>query len=761
MITIGSRSRRGGAWPQSRRDAQRLRILSRKPWLRSTGPRTSLGKSRTRLNATQSGAYDAEMQAIRRYLRWQRRTIKIYALNARALVGSAIGGLISPGFSAGGTDGGGVVGVSGCDMTSSLVGGVRQSPAFTGLNRSEVKQKIKPLISWTATRCRFRNLAPNLCPLALDRIGCDRLGSLLGPMVGPDSFFSLPDDYRRFAFGYSGFGCSDFDYSWGNSFLFTNEGVHPPSSTRPKHGNSKADWKTQPHLISRGLIVKHVQNTVVTAVDQKHVVIDTHETRAFGCWRNRISQLMPDRSRTFDQNIADDKTFGVSGRQATIVFFGEPGGTRPFTHEVANNVAVAVNDHDVTVVAHEHDVVAFKTAFVMSAAVTVFGESRAADQHRAEQQDAQKITFHDRNSFVDSYKNGAAGCPVPKVDLYLSISILTPMQFSYLWLLGLEGCPLPIHHDMVSAGVSAALRDPNRATHPELKRAAAMFSDPVAQYAYVLAVAQYRARIIWEELKAKDLLRVVPGTERVREAADADDARVKEVIAHVDRMPINHKSPKFHEFFDQLERELNETWADAECFSGNVRYAFAPVSARSVLDNFDGYAFKRYLRNMHSQRAEIPYLYPIALVAAVLGFVEAYLTMPPDMPQRIVSAGIVGSTGAAAIVVSRHFCAVGVAAGAWAANSLSRIAYGSFRAISKHAPQNLSDKRFVAGATHYGAVIGIYLTAIFAFHEGKNIMQDVLEQEIEGYAVRPQSLTYRAVVNPAKAGVQWVVRNRP
>lgn len=51
----------------------RLAIAARRPWLRSTGPRSAEGKARSRHNAAKHGYYTAEAIALRRQLADLRR----------------------------------------------------------------------------------------------------------------------------------------------------------------------------------------------------------------------------------------------------------------------------------------------------------------------------------------------------------------------------------------------------------------------------------------------------------------------------------------------------------------------------------------------------------------------------------------------------------------------------------------------------------------------------------------------------------------
>jgi len=64
-------------WTPARRAAASVRIRAHKPWLKSTGPRTTAGKEVTRMNALKHGRRSARAIAKHRatldYLRQQRR----------------------------------------------------------------------------------------------------------------------------------------------------------------------------------------------------------------------------------------------------------------------------------------------------------------------------------------------------------------------------------------------------------------------------------------------------------------------------------------------------------------------------------------------------------------------------------------------------------------------------------------------------------------------------------------------------------------
>ena len=56
-------------WSPEARAAARLRVISSKPWKKSTGPRTERGKKISSMNAYKHGYYSQEMRDIRALLR--------------------------------------------------------------------------------------------------------------------------------------------------------------------------------------------------------------------------------------------------------------------------------------------------------------------------------------------------------------------------------------------------------------------------------------------------------------------------------------------------------------------------------------------------------------------------------------------------------------------------------------------------------------------------------------------------------------------
>lgn len=66
-------------WPESRRKAQAERIKQQKPWLHATGPRTTEGKEKTRLNSVKHNMRSAAMLRLRRALARQRFYMKTFA----------------------------------------------------------------------------------------------------------------------------------------------------------------------------------------------------------------------------------------------------------------------------------------------------------------------------------------------------------------------------------------------------------------------------------------------------------------------------------------------------------------------------------------------------------------------------------------------------------------------------------------------------------------------------------------------------------
>lgn len=63
-------------WTPERRAAQAARILARKPWLKSTGPRSPAGKKRCRMNGLKHGARSADWRELSRLLRAQQLFVK-------------------------------------------------------------------------------------------------------------------------------------------------------------------------------------------------------------------------------------------------------------------------------------------------------------------------------------------------------------------------------------------------------------------------------------------------------------------------------------------------------------------------------------------------------------------------------------------------------------------------------------------------------------------------------------------------------------
>ena len=68
----GDKSSVAKGWTAERRAAQAARMRARKPWERSTGPRTDAGKARSRGNATGKGCLqrlDAELAEVEALMR--------------------------------------------------------------------------------------------------------------------------------------------------------------------------------------------------------------------------------------------------------------------------------------------------------------------------------------------------------------------------------------------------------------------------------------------------------------------------------------------------------------------------------------------------------------------------------------------------------------------------------------------------------------------------------------------------------------------
>jgi FkbM family methyltransferase len=72
-------------WTDERRARQAAMMRDRKPWLRSTGPRSVQGKARSSQNALKHGARGAEIKAIRRSLRESRAFLTFIRDTLRAM----------------------------------------------------------------------------------------------------------------------------------------------------------------------------------------------------------------------------------------------------------------------------------------------------------------------------------------------------------------------------------------------------------------------------------------------------------------------------------------------------------------------------------------------------------------------------------------------------------------------------------------------------------------------------------------------------
>ena len=66
------------AWTPERRAAHRKMLQDKKPWLKSTGPKTLVGKKRVSMNAQKHGLHSAEFLAQLKILRILLRAQKIY-----------------------------------------------------------------------------------------------------------------------------------------------------------------------------------------------------------------------------------------------------------------------------------------------------------------------------------------------------------------------------------------------------------------------------------------------------------------------------------------------------------------------------------------------------------------------------------------------------------------------------------------------------------------------------------------------------------
>lgn len=83
----------GRVWTIEERQKQAERIRSQKPWLKSTGPRTTRGKVASSQNATRHGGYSAEFRLMCRYLKLQKHyidTLRIMRKSGLFLDDSAI-----------------------------------------------------------------------------------------------------------------------------------------------------------------------------------------------------------------------------------------------------------------------------------------------------------------------------------------------------------------------------------------------------------------------------------------------------------------------------------------------------------------------------------------------------------------------------------------------------------------------------------------------------------------------------------------------
>jgi hypothetical protein len=71
-------------WPPERRRAQAARLKAQKPWLHSTGPRTTEGKARSRLNGYRHGLRSAAMRRLKSLMREQRRFVRDFVVGKPA-----------------------------------------------------------------------------------------------------------------------------------------------------------------------------------------------------------------------------------------------------------------------------------------------------------------------------------------------------------------------------------------------------------------------------------------------------------------------------------------------------------------------------------------------------------------------------------------------------------------------------------------------------------------------------------------------------
>ena len=66
-------ARKTRAWTKEQREKQAEIARARKPWLRSTGPKTEDGKDRIKMNNLKHGAFTRDMRELRRVLHKQRQ----------------------------------------------------------------------------------------------------------------------------------------------------------------------------------------------------------------------------------------------------------------------------------------------------------------------------------------------------------------------------------------------------------------------------------------------------------------------------------------------------------------------------------------------------------------------------------------------------------------------------------------------------------------------------------------------------------------
>jgi hypothetical protein len=84
MAVLKRKIAKDTGWPPERRAQQSARARAEKIWLKSTGPRSQVGKAKSALNSLKHGAYSREMVRVNRALRDQRDFMKLLVADSRA-----------------------------------------------------------------------------------------------------------------------------------------------------------------------------------------------------------------------------------------------------------------------------------------------------------------------------------------------------------------------------------------------------------------------------------------------------------------------------------------------------------------------------------------------------------------------------------------------------------------------------------------------------------------------------------------------------